>query len=59
VTADQIALRELLAKGPDATFPREMVGFAAQHPMELDAVNSFSGCLSSLVKKGVLLVQHR
>ncbi len=30
------ALRELLTKGTDATFLREMIGFAAQRLMELE-----------------------
>jgi hypothetical protein len=30
MTDDKIALRELLEKGSDATFLREMIGFAAQ-----------------------------
>jgi len=29
MTEDKIALRELLEKGSDATFLREMIGFAA------------------------------
>ena len=33
----RIALRELLEKGSDATFLREMIGFAAHRLMELDA----------------------
>jgi putative transposase len=37
MTDDKIALRELLEKGSDATFLREMLGFAAQRLMELDA----------------------
>src|SRR5216684_1011372 len=36
MTDDKIALRELLEKSPDATFLREMIGFAAQRLMELD-----------------------
>ena len=34
---ERIALRELLEKGSDATFLREMIGFAAHRLMELDA----------------------
>ena len=34
---DRIALRELLEKGSDATFLREMIGFAAQRLMELES----------------------
>jgi putative transposase len=33
---ERIALRELLEKGSDATFLREMIGFAAQRLMELE-----------------------
>jgi transposase-like protein len=36
MTDDKIALRELLEKGSDATFLREMIGFAAQRLMELE-----------------------
>jgi putative transposase len=37
MTDDRIALRELLEKGSDATFLREMIGFAAERLMELEA----------------------
>jgi transposase-like protein len=37
MTDDRIALRELLEKGSDASFLREMIGFAAQRLMELEA----------------------
>ena len=37
MTDERIALRELLEKGSDATFLREMIGFAAHRLMELDA----------------------
>lgn len=36
MTDDRIALRELLEKGSDASFLREMIGFAAQRLMELE-----------------------
>lgn len=36
MTDDKIALRELLEKGSDTTFLREMIGFAAQRRMELE-----------------------
>ena len=36
MTEDKIALRTLLEKGSDATFLREMIGFAAQRLMELE-----------------------
>jgi transposase-like protein len=36
MTDDKIALRELLEKGSDAGFLREMIGFAAQRLMELE-----------------------
>src|SRR5271170_2316391 len=37
MTDDKIALRELLEKGSDTTFLREMIGFAAQRLMQLEA----------------------
>jgi len=37
MTDDKIALRELLEKGPDATFLREMIGFVAQRLMQLES----------------------
>ncbi len=37
MTDDKIALRELLEKGSDTTLLREMIGFAAQRLMELEA----------------------
>jgi hypothetical protein len=37
ITDDKIALRALLEKGSDATFLREMIGFAAQRLMELES----------------------
>jgi putative transposase len=36
MTDDQTALREMLAKGSDASFLREMIGFAAERLMELE-----------------------
>jgi putative transposase len=36
MTDDRIALRELLEKGSDTTFLREMISFAAQRLMELE-----------------------
>src|SRR6516165_5964255 len=36
MTNDKIALRELLEKGSDASFLREMIGLAAQRVMELE-----------------------
>ncbi len=36
MTNDKIALRELLEKGSDTTFLREMIGFAPQRLMELE-----------------------
>ena len=36
MTDDKIALRQMLGKGSDATFLREMIGFAAQRLMELE-----------------------
>ena len=35
MTDDKIALRQMLEKGSDATFLREMIGFAAQRLMAL------------------------
>ncbi len=37
MTDDKIALRALLEKGSDATFLREMIGFAAERLMELES----------------------
>jgi len=37
MTEDKIALRALLEKGSDATFLREMIGFAAERLMQLEA----------------------
>src|ERR1700709_619976 len=37
MTDNKIALRELLEKGSDATFLREMIGFAAERLMALEA----------------------
>ena len=37
MTGDKIALHELLEKGSDATFRREMIGFAAERLMPLKA----------------------
>ena len=34
MTDDKIALRELLEKGSDTTFLREMIGFAAERLMQ-------------------------
>ena len=36
MTDDRIALREMLEMGSGATVLREMIGFAAQRPMELE-----------------------
>jgi transposase-like protein len=36
MTDDKIVLRTRLAKGSDATFLREMIGFAAERLMELE-----------------------
>jgi putative transposase len=36
MTDDKIALRQMLEKGSDVTFLREMIGFAAQRLMELE-----------------------
>jgi putative transposase len=36
MTDDKIALRELLEKGSDASFLREMIGFAAERLMALE-----------------------
>jgi hypothetical protein len=42
MTDDKIALRTLLEKGCDATFLREMIGFAAQRLMELESKSQVS-----------------
>jgi transposase-like protein len=36
MTDDKIALSHLLEKASDASFPREMIGFASQRVMELE-----------------------
>jgi len=36
MTDHETALRDLLAKGSDATFLREMIGFASQRLIELE-----------------------
>jgi transposase-like protein len=36
MTDDRIALREMLEKGSDASFLREVIGFAAERLMELE-----------------------
>ena len=36
MTDERMALRSLFEKTPDAEFLRRMIGFAAQHLMELD-----------------------
>ena len=36
MTDGETALRELLAKGTDASFLREMIGYAAERLMELE-----------------------
>ena len=42
MTDQETALRELLAKGTDASMLREMIGFAAERLMELE-VGSMTG----------------
>ena len=44
MTNDEIALRELLEKGSDATFLREMIGFAAERLMALEIDNLCGAC---------------
>ena len=41
MTDDKIAFRALLEKGSDATFQREMIGFATQRLIELETEGSF------------------
>ena len=53
MTEDKIALRTLLEKGSDATFLREMIGFAAQRLMELETdLPPLSGPVGKLVHSG-------
>ena len=46
MTEDTIALRALLEKGSDATFLREMIGFAAVRLMDLE-VGALTGAAPS------------
>ena len=56
MTNDKIALRELLEKGSDATFLREMIGFAAQRLMELE-IGSLTGAGHG--ERSVERINHR
>src|SRR5438552_4973131 len=49
---DKIALRALLEKGSDATFLREMIGFAAQRLMELEVKRCAAPGMASAVRSG-------
>src|SRR3546814_1490429 len=51
MTEDKIALRALLEKGSDATFLRELIGFAAQRLMELERSDEHTSELQSLMRK--------
>ena len=48
MTDDRIALREMLEKGSDATFLREMIGFAAQRVGGGAKVGQWSGAMAAL-----------
>ena len=52
MTDDRIALRELLEKGSDATFLREMIGFAAHRLMELEAEGPAAPAMASAAPSG-------
>jgi transposase-like protein len=56
MTDERIALRELLEKGSDATFLREMIGFAAHRLMELDIEG---GCGAGHGKRSAERVNQR
>ena len=61
MTHDKIALRALLEKGSDATFLLEMIGFAAQRPMELETdtlcgAGSWQDSSSSIGSSRMLMV---
>jgi len=38
MTYDKNALQQMLENGSDVTFLREMIGFAAQRPIELEVL---------------------
>ena len=48
MTDDKIALRELLEKGSDASFLREMIGFAAERLMALETDNICGAALANV-----------
>ena len=52
MTDEKIALRTLLEKGSDATFLREMIGFAAQRLMELEVKRCAAPGMASAVRSG-------
>jgi len=52
MTDDKIALRALLEKGSDATFLREMIGFAAQRLMELEVKRCAAPGMASAAGSG-------
>ena len=52
MTDERIALRELLEKGSDATFLREMIGFAAQRLMELECRGPAAPPMASAAPSG-------
>jgi putative transposase len=56
MTEDKVALRELLEKGSDATFLREMIGFAAERLMALETEGL---CRAGHGERSVRRTNHR
>ncbi len=52
MTEDKIALRALLEQGSDATFLREMIGFAAERLMQLETEGLCGGHMVSAARPG-------